>query len=145
MRDWCVIDAWLMRDWVEKVLQYSLSTPPLRTLRTTVDLYCLAAKWLKSTEPTHFIALYHTFPGVFRDSACAQCRSKRGWENLLTLSHIVTADTVLIRDCVYCNSTMGSLLYSVYTAYIGASGYTILSSISQPLNVILYKLLVNCG
>ena len=99
---------------IGKVLQYSLSAPPFSTLLTTVDLYGLAFKWLICAEPSHFIALYHTFSRFFRDSACAVWRSKRHWENLLTLSHIVTARTALTRDCLHCNSTMTLCVYSVY-------------------------------
>lgn len=50
---------------VEKVLQYSLSAPPISILRATVDLYCGAFKWLEFAEPSHKIALYHTFSPWF--------------------------------------------------------------------------------
>lgn len=50
---------------VEKVLQYSLSAPPIRILRATVDLYFLALKWFEIAEPSHKIALCHTFSHRF--------------------------------------------------------------------------------
>jgi hypothetical protein len=112
---WSQWELWgIIRNYGEllkKVLQYSLSAPRSSSLGSTIDLYGSAFKWLKCAEPSHFIALYHTFSGVFKDSACAVWRSKRGRENLLTLCHTVTADLEWSWLCVYCDSTVSLCVY----------------------------------